>query len=164
MAPSAPWLDEREQAAWRGFLAMRSKLMAQLGRELQRQAGLSEADYAVLVELSEVPGERLRLGELGDRLDWEKSRLSKQVSRMSTRGLVSREECPNDARGGFAALTTAGRTAIDLAARIHVGHVRTWFVDALTPAQLDAMTAISASVVNGLTRHHPGDPPAPPER
>jgi DNA-binding MarR family transcriptional regulator len=159
MARNDPWLDEREQAAWRGFLSMRSKLMSHLGRELQRQTGLSEADYAVLVELSEAPGERLRLGELGDRLGWEKSRLSKQISRMSTRGLVNREECSTDARGAFAVLTKAGRKAIDIAAPVHVEQVRTWFVDALTPAQLDAMAAISTSVVNRLARHLVGDLP-----
>jgi DNA-binding MarR family transcriptional regulator len=159
MTRDAQWLDEREQAAWRGFVSMRSKLMSRLGRELQRQTGLSDADYTVLVELSEAPGERLRLGELGDRLDWEKSRLSKQISRMSARGLVGREECRTDARGAFAVLTKAGRTAIDVAAPIHVEHVRTWFVDALTPTQLDAMAAISASVVNRLAEPRSGNPP-----
>jgi DNA-binding MarR family transcriptional regulator len=159
MARDDQWLNEREQAAWRGFLSMRSKLMSHLGRELQRETGLSEADYSVLVELSEAPGERLRLGELGELLDWEKSRLSKQISRMSTRGLVGREECPTDARGAFAVLTKAGRTAIDIAAPVHVQHVRTWFVDALTPAQLDAMTAISTSVVKRLAEHPVADPP-----
>jgi DNA-binding MarR family transcriptional regulator len=158
MARNDLWLDEPEQAAWRGFLSMRSKLMSRLGRELQRQTGLSDADYTVLVELSEAPGERLRLGELGERLDWEKSRLSKQISRMSTRGLVGREECPTDARGAFAVLTKAGRKAIDIAAPVHVAHVRAWFVDALTPAQLDAMTAISTSVVNRLAERQAGDP------
>lgn len=137
---------------------MRSRLVSHLGRELQRQTGLSDADYTVLVELSEAPGERLRLGELGERLDWEKSRLSKQIGRMSSRGLVGREECPTDARGAFAALTKAGRKAIDVAAPAHVQHVRTWFVDALTPAQLDAMAAISASVVKRLAEHPVADP------
>lgn len=136
---------------------MRSALLSHLGRELQRQTGLSEADYMVLVELSEAGENRLRLGELGERLDWEKSRLSKQISRMSVRGLVTREDCVTDARGAFAVLTTAGRTAIDTAAPVHVEHVRRWFVDALTPAQLDAMAAISASVVDRLTQHQLGE-------
>jgi DNA-binding MarR family transcriptional regulator len=118
---------------------------------LQRQTGLSEADYDVLVALSDAPEQRLRLGELGARLDWEKSRLSKQISRMSTRGLVAREDCVTDSRGAFAVLTKAGRTAIEAAAPIHVELVRTWFIDALTPAQLKAMSAIGIAVVDRLT-------------
>jgi DNA-binding MarR family transcriptional regulator len=153
MARKVRWLDDREMAAWRGFFTMRFKLLSHLARELHRQTGLSEADYDVLVALSEAPGDRLRLGELGERLDWEKSRLSKQISRMSTRGLVTREDCATDSRGAFAVLTKAGRKAIEAAAPIHVELVRKWFIDALTPAQLEAMTAIGAAVVDRLTRH-----------
>jgi DNA-binding MarR family transcriptional regulator len=137
-------------AAWGGFMTMRFKLLSRLARELHRQTGLSEADYDVLVALSEAPGQRLRLGELGERLDWEKSRLSKQISRMSTRGQVAREDCLTDSRGAYAVLTKAGRKAIEAAAPIHVDLVRTWFIDALTPEQLDAMTAISTAVLNRL--------------
>lgn len=76
---------------------------------------------------------------------------------MSARGLVRREECPTDARGALAVLTSAGRKAIDAAAPVHFQHVRTCFVDALTPAQLDALVAISASVVNRLGEHRVAD-------
>jgi DNA-binding MarR family transcriptional regulator len=153
MARKARWLTKREMAAWGGFMTMRFKLLSHLARELQRQTGLSEADYDVLVVLSEAPEQRLRLGELGERLGWEKSRLSKQFSRMSTRGLVTREDCLTDSRGAFAVLTKSGRRAIEAAAPIHVELVRKWFIDALTPAELEAMTAIGTAVVDRLTRH-----------
>jgi DNA-binding MarR family transcriptional regulator len=144
------WLDAHEQAAWRGFLAMQSKLLSHLGRELQRHSGLSDADFAVLVELSEAPQQRLRLRELGARLDWAKSRLSRQISRMAERGLVEREECLTDGRGAFAILTETGRTTIEAAAPRHLQEVRKWFIDALTPQQLDAMASISAAIVERL--------------
>ena len=164
MARKVRWLTKREFAAWRGFMTMRFKLLSHLARELQRQTGLSEADYDVLVALSEAPGQRLRLGELGERLDWEKSRLSKQFSRMSTRGLVIREDCITDSRGAFAVLTKAGRRAIEAAAPIHVELVRKWFIDALTPAELEAMTAISTAVVDRLTRHQADEAAAKPTK
>jgi len=150
MAGSGPWLNDREQATWRAFLALRAKLPAHLARDLQRHSGLSEADYTILVELSEVPEKKLRLGELGARLGWEKTRLSRQFSRMSARGLVRREDCPGDARGAFAVLTPKGQDTVATAAPRHVQQVRRWFVDALTPEQLDAMTAIAAAVVDRL--------------
>jgi DNA-binding MarR family transcriptional regulator len=157
MARKVRWLDDREMAAWGGFMTMRFKLLSHLARELHRQTGLSEADYDVLVALSEAPGQRVRLGELGERLDWEKSRLSKQISRMSTRGVVTREDCATDSRGAFAVLTKAGRKAIEAAAPIHVQLVREWFIDALTPAQLKAMTAISTAVLDQLTENQTGE-------
>ncbi|EFV11762.1 hypothetical protein HMPREF9336_03379 [Segniliparus rugosus ATCC BAA-974] len=147
------WLDRREVAAWRGYLDMNAELMARLGRELQRQSGLSQADYGVLVELSEATGRRLRFGELAARLGWEKSRVSRQVARMHGRGLVEREDCPTDGRGAFVLLSPAGLDAIERAAPHHVGEVRRWFVDALTPRQLEAMAEIAGAVVRRLREH-----------
>lgn len=144
------WLDEREQGAWRGFVDMQTELMSRLEREMQRDAGLSGGDFAVLVNLSEAPGGRRRARDLGTAIRWDKSRLSKHLTRMGARGLVRREACDTDQRGSVVVLTEQGRTAVDVAARPHAGHVRHWFVDALTPEQLDALTAISAAVLAGL--------------
>lgn len=154
-SPGAPqWLDEREDRAWRSFLLMQSHLRRVLGRELQQQTGLSDADYAVLVHLSEAPSGRLRPMELGDAADWEKSRLSHHLTRMERRGLVERQICPSDSRGAFVVLTPAGRTAIEVAAPFHVKQVRRWFVSALTADQLEALTAISEELLSRLEPEH----------
>lgn len=146
---SPRWLDEREARAWRGYNRMRVGLTARLNRELL-STGLSGADYEVLVHLSEVPGERLRVLALGAAMRWEKSRLSHHLTRMAARGLVEREECPTDARGSFIVLTEAGRRAIASAAPAHVDSVRRYVIDALTPDQLDALAEISDTVLGRL--------------
>ncbi|MFD9218210.1 MarR family winged helix-turn-helix transcriptional regulator [Streptomyces sp. NPDC059544] len=64
-----------------------------VGRQLLRDSGLSAADYALLARLSEAPEGLLRAKELGAEVDWERSRLSHQISRMEKRGLVARESC-----------------------------------------------------------------------
>ena len=144
------WLDEREQAAWRGLLRMHAQLSARAGRALQRDSGLSDADYGVLVELSEAPDQQLRVFELGSRLQWEKSRLSHHLRRMVARGLVERRGCDTDRRGAFVVLTPAGRAAIVEAAPKHVAEVRRIFVDALTPQQLEQLSEISGRVLAHL--------------
>jgi DNA-binding MarR family transcriptional regulator len=148
--PTTRWLDEREQAVWRGYLTMGSALLAHLNRNLLTASGLSEGDYAVLVSLSEADGERLRAFELARGIQWEKSRLSHQLTRMERRGLVRREECLSDARGAFVALTDAGRQAIEVAAPRHVEDVRRWFIDLLSAEQLDALEGIIATVMGEL--------------
>ena len=160
-AAAAPrWLDEREQAAWRGLLQMYQQVMARLNRNLVVESGLSEGDYAILVSLSEAPEGRLRAFELARWLLWEKSRLSHQLTRMERRGLVRREECVSDARGAFVVITEAGRTAIEAAAPRHVDDVRRWFVDALSPQQLDALNDIATSVLSRLEADSDGCPEA----
>lgn len=144
------WLDEREQAAWRGFVDMQAELMSRLEREMQHDAGLSGADFAILVSLSEAPDGRRRARDLGREIRWDKSRLSKHITRMEERGLVHREPCESDQRGSVVAISGPGLAAVEAAARPHVAHVRHWFVDAMTPEQLDTLAAISSAVLGGL--------------
>ncbi|MEU8253961.1 MarR family transcriptional regulator [Micromonospora inaquosa] len=144
------WLDEREDRAWRGYRRMRRLLDLELARELTQDAGLSEADYDVLSDLSETPQGRLRLRELADRMLWSRSRLSHHLTRMQQRGLVTREECADDARGSIVVLTPAGRQAIESAAPGHVAAVRRHLIDLLTPAEIDALGALTHRVVDHL--------------
>lgn len=150
MDTAPQWLNEREEAAWRSFVRLQAELFARLSRELRHDSDLSESDYPILVALSESPGDRLRFGELGEIVQWEKGRLSKQFARMEQRGLVAREPCLTDGRGAFAVLTPAGRNAIEEAAPRHVEHIRALFIAPLTDGQLDAMLGIANAVLDRL--------------
>lgn len=144
------WLDEREEAAWRSLQFMQMKLEATLARQLAAEAGLSYPDYTVLVALTDQPDGRLRLYELGQLLGWEKSRLSHQVRRMAERGLLCREPNPADARSAVVCLLDKGRRAIEKATPEYLARLRADFLDLLTPAQLDALTEISETVLAHL--------------
>jgi DNA-binding MarR family transcriptional regulator len=144
------WLDAGEQRAWRAWLDAHAFLSARLNRELQSGSGLSLSDYDVLVHLTDVPDGRLRAFELGQGLQWEKSRVSRQVSRMAERGLVAREAAPEDGRGAYVVLTSAGRRAIEEAAPAHVELVRRLLFDGLTAADVRRLEAIAGSVVRRL--------------
>ncbi|MDU0304168.1 MarR family winged helix-turn-helix transcriptional regulator, partial [Streptomyces sp. PAL114] len=85
-------------------------------------------------------------------VEWEKSRMSHQVGRMVKRGLVAKEECPDDGRGAFIVATPAGYQAIEDAAPLHVEHVRRLFIDALTKDELAAMARISARVLEHIEK------------
>ncbi|MFG1803141.1 MarR family winged helix-turn-helix transcriptional regulator [Micromonospora carbonacea] len=144
------WLDDDQQRAWRAYLRMQAEVAARLGRQLQADSGLSFADYGVLVQLAEAPDGRLRPFELQRDLQWEQSRLSHHLGRMQRRGLVDREECPQDARGAFVVLTAAGRAAIEAAAPAHVDTVRRLVFDRLDPDEVRALERIATRVVEGL--------------
>jgi DNA-binding MarR family transcriptional regulator len=148
---NAIWLDDREQRAWRRFVDSTERLKAALARELQRDSGLSGPDYSVLDQLFEAPGQRLRAYELGAATGWEKSRVSHHLSRMEQRGLIAREQCA-DSRFFDVVLTDQGRAVIADAAPRHVGHVREWFVEALTPEQLDALTEACDAIAARLSQ------------
>jgi DNA-binding MarR family transcriptional regulator len=144
------WLDDREQRAWRGYLSLNSEVQRRVARQLLRETGITAAEYAVLVALSEAPGGRLRVFQLRRVADWEKTRLTHQITRMTARGLLAREPCPDDPRGAFVVLTEAGWEAVTTAAPRHVAHVRHWFFDALQPEQVEALLDISRTVLARL--------------
>lgn len=145
-----PWLEEREERAWRALQFMQMRLTAELARQLARDSDLSYQDYLVLVALTDAPAGRLRLFELARDLGWEKSRLSHHIARMAERGLLAKEPCDDDRRGAFVVVTPSGRTAIAAAAPGHVAAVRRLFVDRLTPRQLDALRSAAEAVLAGL--------------
>lgn len=147
------WLTEREARAWRGYRQMRLLLDTQIARDLTRETGLSDADYTVLVALSEAPDHRMRLIELARRTLWSKSRLSHQLSRMERRGHVRRDESdqhPGHARATDAVLTPDGLRLIEDAAPKHLASVRRHLIDQLTDDQIDALGDVADSVVHHL--------------
>ncbi|WP_409061078.1 MarR family winged helix-turn-helix transcriptional regulator [Streptomyces sp. SYP-A7185] len=146
------WLDPEEKAAWDSFIRMQEKLIGRLARRVQADSGMSAADYIVLVSLTERGEGRMRFLDLAKLVEWEKSRMSHQVTRMAKRGLVVREECPDDGRGAFIVATPAGHRAIEEAAPQHVEHVRRLFIDALTPHQLATLGRLSQRVLDHMER------------
>src|SRR5580704_19008590 len=99
------WLTADERRTWRAYLRVGTLLTARLNRQLQADSGLSLPEYEVLVRLSEAPDGGLRPFQLGLALDWEQSRLSHMLARMTGRGFVTRRDCPGDRRGALVALT-----------------------------------------------------------
>jgi DNA-binding MarR family transcriptional regulator len=139
MSSDAPWLSPHEQHVWRGWLRLNAELSAMLQRELQDDAGLSMPDFGVLVHLTDSPDGRVRVTDLARLLLWERSRVSHHVTRMERRGMVTRQECAEDGRGAFVAVTPAGRAAIDRAAPGHVRAVRRLMFDALSADEVDQL-------------------------
>lgn len=157
-AMGARWLDAREDRAWRGFHRLRAELLGHLSRQMANTCDLSVAEYEILVVVSEAPGRRIRARDLCRQLQWERSRLSHQISRMEARDLLARDRCATDARGFDVTLTDHGLATIEAAAPLHLEAVRHCFADLLTPEQLDALAEISAVICRHLVDEHGEQP------
>jgi DNA-binding MarR family transcriptional regulator len=147
-------MTDEDWRLWRAFSSMNRALARELDRQLQRDAGISNADYSVLITLFEANGARLRTGELAELLSWEKSRVSHQISRMEARALVERTECSEDGRGTWITLTADGRRATLGAMRDHAAKLREIFFDVLGEQEKDAIRTGAARVLDKI------DPPA----
>jgi DNA-binding MarR family transcriptional regulator len=128
---------------------MTGRLQAAMNRQLQRDCGLSLADYDVLVALEERPG--CRISELGERLGWEQSRLSHQLSRMRSRGLVTRRGADDDRRAATIELTASGRDALSTAAPGHAKLVHDVVFAGLSISDLRAVRRWTLGVLDRLS-------------
>ena len=122
-------VPEAQLAAWRAFLEAHARVIEVLSRELREGADLPLSWYDVLVHLSEAPDGQLRMQELADAVLLSKSGLTRLIDRMQRDGLVTRSACPDDRRGTYAQLTTAGRDRLRDAAPTHLRGVREHFAD-----------------------------------
>lgn len=144
------WLDDGEMRAWRAYVIASELLRKQLNRDLQERHGLALADYEVLVRLSDQDGGRMRMAHLAGEVASSKSRLSHQIGRMETAGLVQRVECGDDARGVFAEITPSGRARLAETAPTHVAGVRAHLIDLLQPSDQTALAEIFERVLDHL--------------
>ena len=145
--------SQEEKDLWRAFTIMRRQLDLTLERRLQADAGISTADYEILYSLYSDGSKRLRAGQIGDIIGWEKSRVSHQISRMEARGLVKREECGDDARGVWVVLTADGSRAVLGATRDRRDAIRQYFFDVLSDEQKATLLSASRAVLDTI------DPP-----
>jgi DNA-binding MarR family transcriptional regulator len=164
------------QQAWAAYRALRLAVDARVTRDLEAGSGLSMPDVDVLAAVGALagppastawlvplsptaprPGARtahcVRVAALADRMGWSRSRLSRQLGRMERRGLVARVPCELDGRGDDVELTDAGRRALGQAEPVLAASVQAHFTDALTDAQLAALTEISQTLTRGLDGH-----------
>jgi len=159
LVASPRWLTAPQERAWRRYRRMRTLLDLQIARDLQRDSGLSEADYDVLSTLSEKPQDCWRAGDLAAQLLWSTSRLAHHVGRMERRGLVARQPCPGDARGALISLTEQGRVTLGEAAPLHVDAVRRHMIDLLTAEEVAALDTIAGKVMTHLAGEVPAELP-----
>ena len=146
-----PWLNDTQQQVWRAFLAMRRDLDRAVEAQLS-EVGLSAADFALLVPLSEAPQHQLRARDLSRHIGWDRSRLSHHIRRMEQRGLLIRHRCDIDARGTHIQLTERGLSAVRTAAPGHAQTVRSCMFDQLSEQELQTLRVISERISTQLTK------------
>lgn len=130
---------------WRAYLRMQRAIEVALVHQLGT-TGISRPDFEVLVPLSEADNRSMRVRDLASWLGWDRSRISHQLRRMEERGLITREDCVEDARGTVVRLTDKGYEVTVVAAPGQVATVRRVLVDLLEPDEVDQLTAIAERV------------------
>lgn len=146
-------VPDTQLAAWRAFLEAHARVIEVLSRELREETDLPLSWYDVLVHLSEAPDGQLRMQELADAVLLSKSGLTRLIDRMQRDGLVTRSACPDDRRGTYAQLTTAGRNRLRDAAPTHLRGVRDHFADLFDDDEAFQLQRLLQRVAEGQPPH-----------
>jgi DNA-binding MarR family transcriptional regulator len=109
---------EREERtrAWLNVVQTNRVVSDALEEAVEAAAGLSLAEFELLVRISNAEDGRLRMVDLADLLLVSKSGVTKLVDRVEGAGLVARESSAEDRRLTFARITKDGRRALGRAA------------------------------------------------
>ena len=116
-------LSSKEQAVWHALKRLGEGVLARVGAEIEAATQMSGADFAILSRLEELGNGTLSQQSLIQSLNWEKSRLSHQLTRMEARSFVARVAA-SSGRSVDVNLLDAGARAIEKARPVHAHAVR----------------------------------------
>jgi len=137
-------------AVWRQLQWSTALIMSRFRRDLA-EFGLTIEEFDVLVHLAWAPVGALPLKELtasmvlGDALS--RSGLTRMLDRLERDGLIRRQLNKGDRRRFDVALTRKGRQRFDEVWPPHEDGIRRYFVDALTPRDIDELGRILGHLV-----------------
>ena len=126
-------IPESDRFAWLAFRKAAVELIAVLDADLQQHVQIGFADFDALVRLLNSPDSTMRMADLARAVSRSPSALTRIVSRLETRQLVTRNRhSPIEVTVTLAA---PGRALLDEAAPRHLALVGQLFWTPLTPAQ-----------------------------
>jgi DNA-binding MarR family transcriptional regulator len=146
---SRPKDSEPSTRAWALFLLAHTLLMERIEAALTA-AGLPPlAWYDVLWELEKAEGGRLRMHELADRIVLPRYNLTRLADRLEQAALLQREDCQDDRRGFFLAITGAGRQMRQRMWTVYGPQIEALFARHLTAAQARELSEVLAQMARG---------------
>jgi DNA-binding MarR family transcriptional regulator len=120
---------------------------ARIESDVLAASGLSAPDFEVLFRLSELGNGALHQHEIRRALGWEKSRLSRHLTRMEERGLLLRKGARTGGVGAVeVSITPEGRKALRAAKPLHGDAVRRHFLEKLARADRTLLVRLLAEL------------------
>ncbi|MFG1914565.1 MarR family winged helix-turn-helix transcriptional regulator [Micromonospora sp. NPDC048898] len=132
-------LNRDEEALVRALGQVMHVLPRAIDTDMVGDRQLPLTEYTALMNLSEVPGRRMRMNELASACHLSLSGMTRTIIRLETQGLVRRERCEEDARGWNAVLTDSGFARLAESWPSHLAAVRRRFLQHFEGFDLDQL-------------------------
>ncbi len=142
-------LSYDERVAVARLRALLELLPTALDRNLAG-AGITSFEFTLLEALNEADAHRLRLTALASRTNATLPRLSRVVSALERKGLVTRAACEEDGRATNAVLSEDGEAAYQSSRPLYEQAVRTMILDGLVGDGVTRLADLSYSILSRL--------------
>jgi DNA-binding MarR family transcriptional regulator len=137
-------LTAQEMEIWRSALKIADLLRYRVSLDVREISDVSQAEHSVLMHIKEA-GASIGQQRLADTMYWSKSRLSRQLTRMQTRGLIDRTL--HHDKSVFVELTPQGREALDATDAVHTQSVRRNLFEIATEEELTTLLRLADRLV-----------------
>jgi DNA-binding MarR family transcriptional regulator len=127
-------------AAWRSMLIAHSRAVRAIEADLAAAGAIPLTWYDVLLEV-DAAEEPLTLQELTRRVVLSRTRISRLVAELETRGYLIRSPDPEDGRSTRVSIGTAGKAALAQAAPVYMAGIDRHFNQHLSATQRRAIAA-----------------------
>lgn len=134
--------------AWEALFRAQVTIMRRLTAEFPNDE-ISIGDYDVLFTLSQAPGRRLRIKNLGENMLLTQPSVSRLIDRLAARGLVTKTADPDDRRGVIVELSENGHDVFRRAAVQHARSIVEQLDGVLTPDELRDLKTIAEKLRAG---------------
>ena len=111
-------------------------------RQLEDAGANTQQSFDILIRLARSEEQQLRMSELAAQASLTPSGLTRAVDRLQDQGLVERRTCPEDRRGSFAQLTTAGRQLMADAIPVHIAQIDRVLEHLFTPEEEEVFASM----------------------
>ena len=143
--PTTPAHFSRRAHAWETYFTTTARLTERIESALKREARLSMAEYSVLLMTSRAADSGVRPSVLAKQVVFSRSRLTHTLKRLEARGLVRREACKGDGRGGLVLLTDEGSRVFQSAALVQRS-----VIDGISEEEIRVLTTLFTRVATRL--------------
>lgn len=133
--------DDRLVTTFGRLLEAHAALTRRSARTLERECGIPQAWFEVLLRISRADGGQVSMGSLAQQVALTSGGITRLLDRMIEAGLVRRVPCPTDRRVQFAALTKDGSAQLAQSLVTHAADLRDVFHD-FTGRDLDALDGL----------------------
>ncbi|WP_329042666.1 MarR family winged helix-turn-helix transcriptional regulator [Streptomyces sp. NBC_00178] len=144
--PEPKPLNAEEEAVVRSLNRVIYALPRAIDADMLREQRISLVEYLALANLSEAPGEQLRMSDLAAAVEMSLSGMTRLATRLESQGLLERVRATNDARGWNAILTPVGRERLERAWPTNLASLRRHFLDHLTGLDLTKLAAALSEI------------------